>query len=175
MYYIDDYGFNIKYTMKDDINDYPDKNIFDIFLLTYTDIDKKIISEMEYEIKETIVDFVYNKLCINNPNVFIDTCIKSANKINRDIRFLLIQLLSSKNINISDMYEWDYEKLIIIFYLEIIKDENLKKIFYQYAPKYFSEEESNIVSEYLPKIFGELKNTYSKSEQEELIEKLTSL
>ena len=101
MYYVDDYGFNIKYTMKDVINDYPDKNIFDIFLLTYTDIDKKIISEMEYEIKETIVDFVYNKLCINNPNVFIDTCIKSANKINRDIRFLLIQLLSSKNINIS--------------------------------------------------------------------------
>lgn len=177
MYYIGDIGFELKYNLKDKISYFPEKEKYEKFILTYTNIDKIQIENMDQEIKYEIVSFIYSKLNLSSAKTFLESCINISNKVSEDIRYFLIQLLSIKEYyKLSDIYEWDYNKLLTIFYFETLKDEKIKKIFYDFLPKYYTKEEDQEFLKYFTKIFGELKIEQTVSrEQEDLIAKLNNL
>lgn len=178
MFFINNIGFNIKYLNKEKIYNEPVEEIYDNFLKTYTDISNDKILSLDDDIKKEIVNFVYLKINFNDENCFINYLIKTANTINTDIRFFMIQLLHLKNYNFGEMYEWNFDKLFHVFYMEALNDKKIKKIFYDNVSAFFNEDETKI-KEYIVKLFGpdflEENNNLNLSEQEELINKLNNL
>lgn len=172
MYYINDLGFELKYTIKNYINEFPSSYLYDAFILTYTDLTINKIKNLNDDEKFEIVEFIYNKLNLTKFENYINNFIPIIEKNNHDIRMLMMQILSNKY-KLTEMYDWELEKFFTIFYLEIIKDAKLKKIFFDYAPLYYEENKEAL--EYFTKMFGKLETQQDTQENEALIQQLKNL
>lgn len=179
MYFFEDIKFDLKYNLNQYVKQQPQDNLIE-FILAYTNVPREQIEKInEADLKE-LASFVYSKINISDKDLLLENISNFVFRMNTDIRFSMIILLSHIGYKLNEVYEWDTKKLFDIFLLECVKKQTMKESFLKLMNVYYANHAEEIKKQmdiwFPDTLYGALDdNTKSNDEQIELIEKLSQL